>query len=404
VGRRRYCTQSKCLPIAAGAACCLLGAPASRRHARRGMLRSPEWMSAVRHHASAPHGSGGSVVDLRSDTVTKPSEAMLKAMSAAEVGDDVLGDDPTVKELEAQVAAMFGKEAAVFVPSGTMGNLVSVMAHTWERGSEYIVGDRSHIYIWEQGGGAQFGGAHPRAVPNLDDGTLPLDRVRAAIRGDDAHFPVSKLICIEDTHNMCGGRVLPIEYLDDIGALAREHGLAVHLDGARIWNALAASGVDGIRRTQNVDSLSVCLSKGLGAPVGSVVTGSAEFIRRCRRLRKGLGGGMRQSGVLAAAGLYALECNYPLIDVDHANAKRLAEGLSALRGLSVDMASVQSNVIMVDLLEGAPCQAPSLQNAVDAHGIRCIALSDSRIRLVTHIDIDAAGIEQAIAVFSEVLQ
>lgn len=291
----------------------------------------------------------------------------------------------------------------MLVPSGTQGNLISILAHTWSRGCEYIVGDRAHSYVWEQGGPSQFGGVHARALRNLDDGTIPLDEVAAAIRGDDQHFPVTALFCLEDTHNMCGGRVLPLEYLDAAGALARERGIKLHLDGARLWNAIASSGIDAARRLQPFDSVSVCLSKGLGAPVGSVVAGSAEFMLRARRLRKGLGGGMRQAGVLAAAGIYALENNLEQFAVDHGHAQRLGKAFADLPGLSVDLAAIQSNIIMINVAKASPLNAKSLVEKLALHGVRAIALPDGRMRLVTHLGVDSDGVSATIEAAQRIL-
>ena len=241
-------------------------------------------------------------VDLRSDTVTKPTPAMLEAMVSAPVGDDVYGEDPTVTRLEAIVAELAGKEAAVFVPSSTMGNLIAVLSHCG-RGDEMILGDQAHIHFYEQGGTAALGGVHPRTVPNRPDGTLALAEVEAAIRGDNEHFPVSRLLCLETTHNRCGGVVLPVDYMDAAAAVAHRHGLGLHVDGARLWDAAVALGVSPARLLRGADSASLCLSKGLAAPVGSVVVGSAALIRKARRNRKLVGGGMRQAGVIAAAGI-----------------------------------------------------------------------------------------------------
>mmetsp|Transcript_76380 Transcript_76380/g.196703 ORF Transcript_76380/g.196703 Transcript_76380/m.196703 type:complete len:377 (+) Transcript_76380:79-1209(+) len=366
---------------------------------RNGRSRSPLRDAAAK--AAAASGQPGQV-DLRSDTVTKPTEAMRVAMASADVGDDVFGDDPTVIALQARTAAHFGFEAALFVPTGTMGNLICVLAHCWQRGSEIIVGDRAHIHIWEQGGCAQFGGVHPRAVKNQEDGTMKLEEIDAAVRGSDQHFPVTSLICLEDTHNMCGGKVLPLEYVDSVAALAKRKGVPLHLDGARVWNAIAASGVDPKRRLQPYDSASVCLSKGLGAPCGSVILGPADFIKRCHRLRKGLGGGMRQSGVLAAAALHAMDHHLVQFAVDHAHAKRLAEGFAALPGLVVNFASVQTNIVMIDFAEDAILDAPALVKELAARGVRAVALPGGRMRLCTHLMVDAAGIETAIKVGAEI--
>ncbi len=239
-------------------------------------------------------------IDLRSDTVTRPTPAMRQAMADAVVGDDVYGEDPTIRRLEEMVAARLGKEAAVFVPSGTMGNLVSVLSHCG-RGDELILGDQSHIFHYEQGGSAAVGGVHPRPLPNHADGTIDLNQIEDAIRSDNEHYPVTRLIALENTHNRCGGAVLTPEYVDSVGALAQAHGLKLHVDGARLWNAAVALHETPARLVAAADSVSVCFSKGLAAPVGSAVAGSHAFIRQARRMRKQVGGGMRQAGVLAAA-------------------------------------------------------------------------------------------------------
>jgi len=342
-------------------------------------------------------------IDLRSDTVTKPSRGMRDAIANAEVGDDVFGDDPTVLELERRMAQHFGKEAAMFVPSGTQGNLISIMVHTWGRGCEYIVGDRSHSFLWEQGGPSQFGGVHARPIRNLDDGTMRLEEIVGAVRPDNVHFPVTTLLCLEDTHNMCGGRVLSKPYMSGVVALAREHGLKLHMDGARGWNAIAASGDDPRTRWQDFDSMSVCLSKGLGAPVGSVVLGSAEFMTRARRLRKGLGGGMRQAGVLAAAGVYALDNHLGQFTKDQVNAKRLAEGLAKVPGLKVDANAVETNIVMVGVDSSTPLGAAGILKALEARGVRGVALPDGRLRFVTHLGVDEADIDLVLQIVGELL-
>ncbi|MEZ4683833.1 MAG: low-specificity L-threonine aldolase [Caldilineaceae bacterium] len=252
--------------------------------------------------------TNGHILDLRSDTVTKPTAAMRQAMAEAEVGDDVYGEDPTINRLEAMTAEMLGKEAALYVASGTMGNLTAVLAHC-NRGDEIILGDRCHIFRSEQGGAAALGGVHPMAIRNQADGTLDLAEVEANIRGDNEHYPVTKLICVENTHNFCGGRVLSLDYMDAIGDLAHQHGLKLHVDGARLWNAAVALGVAPARLLKHADTASVCLSKGLAAPVGSLVAGDKAFIARARRMRKVAGGGMRQAGILAAAGIVAITEN-----------------------------------------------------------------------------------------------
>lgn len=343
------------------------------------------------------------IVDLRSDTVTTPTASMRAAMASAEVGDDVFGDDPTVHALEARVASLFDKEAAVFVPTGTMSNLVGLMAHTWERGSEYVVGDEAHIHIFEQGGAAQFGGAHPRALLTNADGTVDLERIRGAIRPSDQHFPITRAIALENTHNLRGGKVLPLEYVRAVGDLAHEHGLALHLDGARVWHAAAALGVTLEEVGAPCDSLSVCLSKALGAPAGSVFVGSAEIVARARRLRKGLGGVMRQTGVLAAAGLVALDEVLPHLADDHRNAQRLAAGLQAA-GFAVD--APQSNLIYFSPSADAPLgfAAKELVAACATEGVRFLVVpgaDPNRMRMVCHHQVTADGVERALEVIGK---
>lgn len=345
---------------------------------------------------------GPLVVDMRSDTVTTPTASMNKAMASAEVGDAVFGDDPTEAKLETKVAELFGKEAALFVPTGTQGNLISLMAHCWERGSEYVVGNRAHIYLYEQGGAAQLGGAHPRALATADDGTFSIDELRAAIRPDDHHFPVTRCVTLENTHNMCGGVVLPTDYVAKVGQIAREEaGATLHLDGARIWHAAAALGESLQDVAAPADSLSVCLSKGLGAPAGSVVVGSAELIARGKRLRKALGGTMRQTGVLCAAGLVGLEEILPNLPKDHSNAQALAQGLKAA-GLNVE--PVATNLVFFSADEQAlGIGAPAIVAAAAAEGVRFLCIGGQRMRCVTHHQVSAEGVERALEVVGRIL-
>lgn len=319
-------------------------------------------------------------VDLRSDTVTKPSEAMRAAMANAEVDDDVLCYDPTALRLETEMARLTGKEAALFVPSGTMGNLISVLVHCEIRGSEVILGDISHIHIYENGGISTIGGVHPRTVKNNKDGTMDIDLIEAAIRDPS-----------------CGGKCLPVEYIDRVGDLAKKHGLKLHIDGARIFNASVALGVPVHRLVQAADSVSVCLSKGLGAPVGSVIVGSKAFISRAKILRKTLGGGMRQVGVLCAAALVAVQDNVGKLEGDHKKAKSLAEGLNEIKGLNVDVSSVETNIVFFDILEGANITAPNLSKNLEEHGILVLPESSSRIRLVVHYQISETDVQYTLS-------
>ena len=340
-------------------------------------------------------------IDLRSDTVTQPTDAMRRAMADARLGDDVFGEDPTVRQLEERAAELTGKEDALFVPSGTMANLVSLLTHCG-RGDEFIVGDQAHIFYYEQGGSAQVGGIHPRTVANQPDGILDLEAVRHAIRADDVHFPRSRLIALENTHNRCNGTPLPPDYLRAIAALAADHGLKIHVDGARIFNAAAALGVTVRQLAQNADSLSFCLSKGLAAPVGSLVCSDTDFIMQARRHRKVLGGGMRQAGVLAAAGIVALATMTDRLVEDHANARQLAQGLAALPGVRIDPAIVRTNIVYVDFESSAP-PVTEMLSRLAKQGVRVLATGPRQIRAVTHFGITAEDIEQALAAFRRCL-
>jgi threonine aldolase len=317
-------------------------------------------------------------VDLRSDTVTRPSAGMRRAMAEAEVGDDVFGDDPTVNRLQDRAAALFGFEAALYFPTGTQSNLAALMSHC-QRGDEVLVGMEAHTYRYEAGGGAVLGSIQPQAIANRPDGTLDLAEVEAAIKPDDPHFARTRLLALENTIT---GRVIPRSYFDEALALAKRRGLATHLDGARIFNAAVKLGVPVKDLCRGFDSVSSCLSKGLGAPAGTMLVGSKDVIARAKRARKILGGVMRQAGVLAAAGLYALEHNVERLAEDHANAERLAKGLGA--------EPPQSNMVFVK-------SAPGLVEHLAKNGV--VVLPGARLRLVTHLDVDAAGIERAIAAF-----
>ena len=331
--------------------------------------------------------------DFRSDTVTRPGPAMRATMAAAEVGDDVFGDDPTVKRLEARMADMLGKEAALFVPSGTQSNLIALMAHC-ERGDEYIVGQAAHCYRWEAGGAAVLGSIQPQPLTNQADGTLLLADIEKAIKPDDPHFARSRLLALENT---IGGKVLAQSYVDAATAVARRQGLACHLDGARVFNAAVALGVCADTLARPFDTVSVCLSKGLGAPVGSLLVGSAPIIAKGRRLRKMLGGGLRQSGILAAAGLYALEHNVQRLAEDHANAHTLAQGLSALPGLTVSMPD--TNIVFVNVAkEFASAFAEHL--ARQGIGVTS-AYGATQQRWVTHLDVGKEAVGTALAAASD---
>lgn len=336
---------------------------------------------------------------MRSDTVTRPTPSMQNAMATAEVGDDVFGEDPTVNCLEEMAAEKMGKEAAVFVASGTMANLVSQLAHC-QRGDEMILGDQAHIFHYEQGGSAAIGGIHPRIIPNQPDGTLDPADIQSAIRSDNIHFPQSRLIALENTHNRCSGRPLTPEYMASVRSIANEHSLRIHVDGARIFNAAVALGVDVRDLTANADSVSFCLSKGLAAPVGSLVCGSESFILKARRARKVLGGGMRQAGVLAAAGIIALEENIDRLAEDHANAAKLAQGLFEIPGIAIDPAQIKSNLVFFDVIK-AGLTATELADKLNAKGVRVLASSPTRIRAVTHYYITSDDIDRALKVIAK---
>jgi threonine aldolase len=342
-------------------------------------------------------------VDLRSDTVTLPTPAMRQAMFEAEVGDDVFHEDPTINRLEAMAAKRMGKAAAMYVPSGTMANLVCLLTHC-ARGDEAIMGHMSHTFLFEAGGSAAVGGIHPRTVPNRPDGTLDLDDVAAAIRDPrNDHYPRSRLICLENTHNRCGGAVLPPTYMAQVRALGDRHGLALHLDGARIFNAAAALGVEPSTLARDADSVSFCLSKGLSAPVGSLVCGSEEFIQRARRQRKLLGGSMRQAGVLAAAGIVALETMVDRLVEDHAHARRLANGLACLPGVILDPESVATNIVIFELSPEA-LKPKELEEHLAVRNVKLGAIGAKRLRAVTHYGVEAEDIDYALHVMHEVLQ
>lgn len=342
------------------------------------------------------------IVDLRSDTLTKPTPAMRKAMAETEVGDDVFGEDPTVNRLEQMAAERLGKEAAVFVASGTMGNLVSQLAHCG-RGDEMILGDASHTFFFEQGGSAAVGGIHPRTIPNRPDGTLPPPEIEAAIRGDNIHFPRTRLIILENTHNLCGGYPLDAAYMQAVGDIARRHDLKVHVDGARIFNAAITLGIPAAELASEADSVSFCLSKGLGAPVGSLVCGCRDFIAAARRARKLVGGGMRQAGVLAAAGIVALTQMVDRLAEDHANARKLAEGLAAMRGLSLDPTQIKTNIVYFEAVRD-DMTVEQLVKQLDAAGVRMLAVGAGRIRAVTHYHISADDIDYTLGVLSRILK
>ena len=341
-------------------------------------------------------------VDLRSDTVTKPTPEMREAMAEAEVGDDVYCDDPTVNKLEALAAERLGKQASIFVPSGTMGNLLALLVHC-QRGDEAIVGDKSHIYLNEAGGMAALGGIHPCPVPNQKDGTLALDDIRASIRTVDVHHPITRLVCIENTQNICGGIPLTVDYTRQVGELTKETGIAFHIDGARIFNAAAALHVDVKELVAPADSVMFCLSKGLISPVGSMLVGSEKFIARARHLRKMLGGGMRQVGILAAAGIISIEKMTARLADDHERARKLAEALRKISGILVDVDSPYSNMIYFNLADEFSDKALQIAEKMKALGVLVDADGSKRFRLVTHYWVDDAGVEKTVNAFENAL-
>jgi threonine aldolase len=331
------------------------------------------------------------VIDLRSDTVTRPTTAMRAAMAAADVGDDVYGEDPTVNRLQSVLAERLGFAAGLFLPTATQSNLTALMTHCG-RGDEYIAGQNAHCYRYEAGGGAVLGSIQPQPIEHSADGALPLAKVAAAIKMDDPHYARTRLLCLENT---VGGKAVPLAVTQELAAFAHEHGLATHLDGARLFNAAVGLGVAPAEVARGFDSVTICLSKGLGCPVGAVLLGSTEFIARARRPRKMLGGGMRQAGVLAAAGLYALEHHVERLADDHALARQLADGLRGIDGLSVD--GPHTNMVFIEL---PPARVAPLEPFMQVRGIRVMSYQP-RVRLVTHLDLDAAGIGRAVDAFAD---
>lgn len=343
------------------------------------------------------------MIDLRSDTVTQPTEAMRQAMAQAPVGDDVYGEDPSVNRLQEMAAEHMGKEAGLFVPSGTMGNLAAVLAHCG-RGDEVILGNKAHTFLYEGGGISALGGVHSCQLPNQEDGTLALVDIRAAIRSNDAHVPITRLIALENTHNRCGGVALTPEYTRAVGEIAKQHSLALHLDGARIFNAAVALGVPAKELVEPADSVTFCLSKALCAPVGSVLCGSKDFIKKAHRVRKQLGGGMRQAGVLAAAGIVALETMVDRLAEDHARARRLALGLATVPGIILDPGTPATNMLFMNLSNEVRLDAAQAASALAKHGVKVGVVGARRFRLVVHYWIDDLAVERAIGAFYEVFQ
>jgi threonine aldolase len=340
-------------------------------------------------------------IDFRSDTLTQPTTAMREAMAEAIVGDDVFGEDPTINALQELAAKKTGKEMALFVPSGTMGNLIAVLAHC-DRGDEIILGDRSHIFLNEVGGVSALGGVHPHIVLNAEDGTLPLEKIEKAVRHSDLHYPLTRLICLENTHNYCQGSPLTTEYMEEVADLARSHSLKIHLDGARVFNAAVALNTDVSHLARHADSIMFCLSKGLSAPVGSLVCGSGEFVHKARKLRKMVGGGMRQAGHLAAAGLVALENQIGPLIKDHQHTQELAQGLANIEGIELNLNRVKTNIVFFKL--NHPEMTPDkLLSVLDSRGIKVLLIEPGVFRAVLHKDIAADQVEIALQTFRDLL-
>jgi threonine aldolase len=341
-------------------------------------------------------------IDLRSDTVTHPTPEMRDAMAKAVVGDDVFGDDPTVNRLQETAAALTGKAAALFVASGTMGNLAGILAHC-QRGDEVILGNQAHTFMYEAGGISALGGVHSCQLANQPDGSLVLEDIEAAIRPDDVHHPITRLIALENTHNRCGGTYQGVEYVRQVYELAHAHGLKVHLDGARLFNATVAMGIRAGDLTRYVDSVTFCLSKALCAPVGSVLCGDEEFIAKARRVRKQLGGGMRQAGVLAAAGIVALETMVDRLAEDHVRARKLADGLRPINGVTLAPAEPATNMVFFNLSKDMP-DVGDIEREMKKRGVLTHGSGPRRFRVVTHYWIDDSGVDKAVAAFREVLK
>ncbi|MFD9490507.1 MULTISPECIES: low-specificity L-threonine aldolase [unclassified Streptomyces] len=355
-------------------------------------------VSLAANETGAAYGASGRPVDLRSDTVTRPSDAMRRAMAEAEVGDDVFGDDPTVNALQERIAGLLGFEDALFVSSGTQSNLCALLTHCG-RGDEYIAGQMAHLYRWEGGGAAVLGGIQPQPLPHRADGTLDPQDIAAAVKPDDPHFARTRLLCLENT---IGGRAVSPDYLKTATGLARDHGLATHLDGARLFNAAVASGDDPYAQARLIaghfDSVSVCFSKGLGAPVGSALVGSREFVNGARRWRKVLGGGMRQAGVLAAAALHALDHHVARLADDHAHAALFADGLKDLEGLTIE----PSGTNMVFATPAPGIDTDDLSDRLARRGLLCAGYP-GQLRFVFHLDVTRADTERAVRIVRETL-
>lgn len=342
------------------------------------------------------------MIDLRSDTVTLPTEAMRRAMAVAEVGDDVYGEDPTINRLEEISADKMGMESGLFIPSGTMGNLIAFLTHC-QRGDEAIMGDQAHTFVYEVGGVSALGGIMVHTVPNQPDGTIKISDLQNAIRMEDIHFPRTKLIALENTHNRCGGVVLTPEYIEEVTTLAKDHNLLVHMDGARIFNAAIKLGVPEKALLKGVDSVTFCLSKGLGAPVGSVLCGNKEFITNARKIRKQLGGGMRQAGILAAAGIIALESMVDRLEEDHQRALYLAEKLKDVPNITIRENSPQTNMVFLDLNESFPKTNIRVIEELKELNVLIGTSRNRGFRLVTHVGITDLDIDIVVKSFQIVM-
>ena len=340
-------------------------------------------------------------IDLRSDTITLPTKEMLDAIDRADLGDDVFQEDPTINQLEELAAKRFNKQAALFVPSGTMANLVAVLSHC-QRGDEVILGDQAHTFLYEAGGISSFGGVHSRQLVNQADGTIAIDDIKHAIRKEDVHFPTTRLICLENTHNRCFGMPLSSDYVNSVAEVAKNDSILVHVDGARIFNAAVSLDTSVAELTHEIDSVSFCLSKGLSAPAGSLLCGPEDFIYRARRNRKALGGGMRQAGILAAAGIIALENMTERIADDHQNARALAEGISDIKGISIDLDKIQTNIIYFSL-DHPKIESSLFLDKMCEKNIHFFELGPSWYRLVTHNGISRDDVSNVVEEFHQLL-
>ena len=340
-------------------------------------------------------------IDLRSDTVTIPSASMKKAVLDARLGDDVMHEDATTNDLESKAATILGKEAALFVPSGTMGNLVSILTHC-NRGDEIIVGDKSHTFFYEAGGVSAYGGIHSRQLKNNEDGTIDLQLIKESIRSEDDHFPQTTLISLENTHNRCWGSPLPLGYLNDVYTLAKEQGIHVHIDGARIFNASIAINANVSEIASYADSIMFCLSKGLSSPIGSIICGTEDFIYRARKIRKGLGGGMRQSGIIACLGIYSLDNMVDHLKEDHRNAQFLAEELSKSDLVEIDSSKAQTNLVYFKV-SNPKINSDTFVEECQNKGLLFYYSGGGQYRLVTHLGIDKEDVQSAVDIIVNVL-